>query len=115
MAFTDYDKPGEWFGAGYKAADNAITLNTNDAATNKTLTELTDVEAHATTGDARKVIYAIAEAIYAKFNSLAAADKPTAMQVYRSTSTNDITGEITRTYTMVFKVEAVGMDVAPEA
>ena len=114
MAFTDHDKPGEWFGAGYAAAANAISLNTNDAASNKTLPELTDEEANAITGDARKVIYALAEAFYAKYNSLVAADRPAQMQIYRSTSSNDITGETTRTYTLVFKVTPTGMDVAAE-
>lgn len=114
MAFTDYDNPGEWFGAGYSLASNAITMNTNDAAANKTLTELTDAEANATTGDSRKVIYALAEAFYAKYNSLATADRPTQMQIYRSTSSNDITGETTRTYTLVFKVTPTDVDVAAE-
>jgi len=115
MAWTDYDKPGEWFGAGYAAAANAISFNTNDAAANKTLTELTDAEAKADdTGDSRKVIYALAEAFYAKYNRLATADRPTQMQIYRSTSSNDITGETTRTYTLVFKVTPTAVDVTDE-
>ena len=115
MAWTDYDKPGEWFGAGYSVGTHTIIFNTNDADTNKTLTELTDAEAAvADAGDARKVIYALAEAFYAKYNSIAAADRPAQMQIYRSTSSNDITGETTLTYTLVFKVTPTGVDVAAE-
>jgi hypothetical protein len=106
--------PATWLGAGYSAAANAITMNTNDAGSNKTLVELTDVEAHATTGDIRKVLFAICEAAYAAWIARAA-DPTEKMLIYRSSSINETTGKITRTYQLVFETDIVSQEVSDES
>ena len=112
-----YDsKPSTWLGAGYSSSSGAhtITLNTNDAASNKTLVQLTDVEADPTTGEARKLIYAITEGLYQAYNNVATDSRPTKMAIYRSSSVNDLTGIITRTYSFQFTLVSSGEEVAGE-
>lgn len=109
-----YDaKPSTWLGAGYSLASNAITMNTNDAGSNKTLTELTDAEANATTGDVRKLFYALVEKMYAAYMAQASADRPTKMAIVRSTSINDTAGSGVRSYTFTFYLDT-GTDPAFE-
>jgi predicted 3-demethylubiquinone-9 3-methyltransferase (glyoxalase superfamily) len=113
MAFDA--KPSTWLGAGYSVASNAITMNTNDAAENKTLTELTDAEAHATTGDIRKVIFALQEKLFAAYNATATADRPTKMTIQKSTSVNTATGVVTNVYTTVIYTGVLTQEVAAES
>lgn len=112
--WADYNTPGEWFGAGYAAGTNSITFNTNDAASNKTLTELTDAEAAASTGDVRKVIFAICEQLFYKYNSIAVADRPTKLSITKSASLNSATKEIANTYTIRITTSVVTQEVADE-
>lgn len=76
--------------------------------------ELTAAEADADTGNISKVLFAICEKIYAEFNALAVADRPTKMRVYRGTSTNDQTGVTTKTFQFQFEVAITGQEVAEE-
>jgi hypothetical protein len=108
-------KPSTWLGAGYSAAANAITMNTNDAGSNKTLTELTDAEAHATTGDIRKVIFALMEKLYAAYNVTVAADRPTKLSIQKSVSVNTTTGVVTNVYTTIIYTGVVTQEVADES
>lgn len=112
MAFDA--KPSTWLGAGYDSDSGAhtITANTNDAASNKTFPELTDVEADPTTGDVRKLMYAILNQFYASWAATAAADRPTKMNLVRSTSENT-TGDIVRTYSLQFTLDGT-LDVESE-
>jgi hypothetical protein len=57
-------KPSTWLGAGYSQTGNTIVLNTSDAASNKTLPQLTNALANATTGDIRSVAFALSEALF---------------------------------------------------
>ena len=68
--------------------------------------ELTADEADGTTGDIRKIAFALADKLYSLYNTLAAADRPTKMQAFRSTSMNESGGTMTgtRTYTFVFSI-----------
>jgi len=117
MAFTD-KSPAAWLGAGYNASTGKIELNTNTAAANKLLTELTDAEANETTGDIRKLLFGIIDGLYTGFNNknsqLAAADRPQRTAFTRSTSFNDATGIITRSYSISFQLEAASVEVANE-
>jgi len=79
-----------------------------------TLDELTDAEANATTGDWRKVLFAIMEMIYSKWSGLATADRPSKVVVTRSSSVNNITSEITRTYTVRVTLSPGTIDVSSE-
>jgi len=96
MAYNQF--PGIVFGAGYTLADSKICLTTNTSAGTKLLTEVIDDEANATTGDARKVIFGIMEAIYAAYNAIAVADRPTQVTISKSVSTAPTTGVVTNTY-----------------
>lgn len=106
--------PSGWFGAGYTASSNAIHLTTNDAGGTKALTLLTDAEAHASTGDVRKVNLAICEKLYQDYNGKAAADRPAKMIFARSDQVNSQTGVVTRTYSFQFKLSAPAVEVADE-
>ena len=107
--------PSTVFGAGYAASANTIVLNTNDNAGTKLLTELTDAEAHATTGDWRKIIFAIMEMIYTKWNAVASGDRPTKLTVAKSTTTNVATGVVTNTYTIRAYTSVSAQEVNAEA
>ena len=77
--------------------------------------KLTAAEANSANGDVRKFIYALMEAFYQKWLTIAVADRPAMMTIYRSTSTNDVTGEITQTYQFQFKIAHTGTEVEDEA
>ncbi len=112
MAFDK--KPSTWLGAGYVADDSGhtITFNTADAASNKLLAELTDAEADETTGDVRKLVFAVMEALHAAWAAQAAADRPTKLTIYKSSSVSGST--ITNTYTVVTVNDITAQDVADE-
>lgn len=98
-----YDKkPSTWLGAGYAADAGAHTIgmNTNGAATNKTLPRLEDAEADPTTGDIVQLLDALLEALYQKYNGLAQADKPAHFSIYRQSAVNDADGTTQRTYSV---------------
>lgn len=117
MAFTD-KSPAAWLGAGYNHVTGKIELNTNNAATNKLLPELTDAEADETTGDIRKLLFGIFDGLFVRFrtknDSLAAEDRPQRMVFTRSTVVNEATGVITRSYTVSFQLGASSIEVIDE-
>lgn len=95
-------KPSTYFGAGYSLSGNTIVLNTNDAASDKLLSKLSNAKANATTGDARQVALAIVEALYAAY--VAQRDnnnKPKQMSVQTSAS-RDSSGNFNFAYTFNF-------------
>lgn len=113
MAFDA--KPSTWLGAGYTvdAGNHLIKLTTAEAVV-KAVPELTDAEANPTTGDIRKVIFALLEAIYQAQLAQLVADRPAQVVVYRSSQTDETTGIVTRTYTVVTKLAIGTIDVAAE-
>jgi hypothetical protein len=112
MAFDK--KPSTWLGAGYAASaeNHTITLNTADAASDKTVPELADAEADPTTGDVRKLVFALMEMLYAAWAAQAAVDRPTKLTIYKSSSVSGST--ITHTYTVVTVNDINAQDVADE-
>ena len=78
------------------------------------LQEVTDAEAHATTGDWRKVAFGICEAMYQKQINTPSADRPTKVSFTRSSSTNEITGVVTKFYGFSFSTATLGFEVADE-
>lgn len=76
--------------------------------------EMSADEADATTGDMRKVLFAICDQMYEVYNALATDNKPTKMTIYRSTSTNDLTGAVTKSYQFVFNVSVGSVEVVDE-
>lgn len=111
MAYTgsSFDTPDEFFTSGYSTDGSSITL---DFAT--ALTEVTTAESATGTGDARKVVYGIAELLFKQYAAIPAADKPTKMTISRSTSEDTSTGEFVRTYTLQLRVDAPSFEVASE-
>jgi len=79
------------------------------------LPQLTAAEADATTGDIRKIVFALVDALQQAYAGLAAADKPSKLTITRATSVNDTDGTIRRTYSFEFELEAVAEEVADEA
>jgi hypothetical protein len=76
--------------------------------------ELTAAEADATTGDIRKVLFAIIERAAVAYAALAAADKPGKMAIDRSNFLRS-DGNIDRTFTVTFTLAPASIDVADEA
>ena len=117
MALTD-KSPATWLGAGYNSSSGKIELNTNDADANRLLTELTDAEADETTGDFRKLLFGILDGLYTQFTTknatLAPADRSQRVTFTRSSSVNEATGLINRSYNISIQLEAASVDVANE-
>ena len=80
-----------------------------------TFPEMTADEADASTGDIRKVLFAIAEKLYDAWNLTASGDRPTQMNIAKSSSVNVSTGVVTNTYTLQFCCEIVSQEVKDEA
>ena len=74
--------------------------------------ELTAAEAHTSTGDIRKILFAVIAKLHQDAAALAAADKPQRMAIARSTM--EISGVPVRTYTIKFTLADAGMEVAAE-
>lgn len=107
MAWSTYAPPAQWV-ADWSENGTNVTFPI------ASIPELTAAEADGTTGDMRRVLFAMLEAFYQKWLLIAVADRPTMMTIYRSTSTNDTTGEITKTYQFQFKVKHTGTEVVDE-
>ncbi len=116
MAYTSYDTPGEFFGAGYSLGSNKVSLETATSAGDPLLTQLTDTDANATTGNAQQVVIALADVCYEKFNAIASADRPTNLTITRQSSVDDTTGVRTVNWIFTAKVSASALTtVRPEA
>lgn len=77
-------------------------------------TELTAAEADGASGDIRKIAFAWMEALWAEWNSLATADRPTKWNLTKTASVNTSTGITTIQYIQTFYVETTAQDVADE-
>lgn len=98
---------------------NIINITSTGTADNTAqalgpLDDVTDFEANASTGDARKVIYGICEAIYLKYLGIPTADRPSRMFLSASSTVDSLTGRITKTYTFRFTLEPTGVEVVDE-
>jgi len=78
------------------------------------LQEVTNVEAHATTGDWRKITYGIMEMLYQRWLNTDTANRSAQMSISRSSTTNDVTGAVTRSYTVRVTTIPSGMEVIDE-
>ena len=108
MAWSTYAPPAQWVASWAEDATN-ITIPI------ASIPEITAAEADAATGDMRKCIYALLAKFYAFWLTIPVADRPANMTIYRSTSTNDVTGEITQTFQFQFKITNTGTEVADES
>lgn len=76
--------------------------------------QMTAAEADITTGDIRKVLYAIVEACWLKWNGLAAIDRSVNMVLSKNSYVNPTNGITTHTYTFTFQNVTTAQDVADE-
>ena len=110
MAFNPL--PQQWFTGLTDGA--TVCLATDMVVPIASFPELTAPEIDATTGDIRKMLYAICEKCWSVWNALATIDKPTKMTITKSSSTNAATGLTTHNYTFTFVNSVTAQDVAPE-
>jgi len=108
FAFAFDDAPSVWLGVGYTLASHKISLNTNDATSDKTLPQLTDAKANATTGDIRTVAFAIAEALFQAWLAQGAGGQPRNMVIRRSASSAGTNDTVTYTYQLQFTLDPSG-------
>ena len=115
-----YDKsPTSFFGSGYSysSAEKKITFSTSNSTHAIKLDELTNAEANASTGDARKLVYALILFIEQRVTALAG-NKPTKMLVSTSTSNGSAqasAGGILKTFSISFlRSNTAHYDVTPE-
>lgn len=78
------------------------------------LPQLTGTEANPSTGDFRKIMFAIEDAVYDSYQAVASADRPTKWVNNRSSSISDSSDITTRNFTNQFSTEATGEEVAAE-
>jgi hypothetical protein len=106
MAFNK--APSNWL-AGYAAnsTNSTITFNTADVSAPATASfpELTNAEANVTSGDFRKIFFSILDALFKKFSATPVADRPTKINLNRSSVIN---ADDTITHTYVFTVNVAG-------
>lgn len=76
--------------------------------------ELTAAEADGDTGDIRKVLFAIMVKVQAVYDALAVADRPTRMQMSKSSSVNAAGTEIVHYFQTQFTNTVATQDVADE-
>ena len=76
--------------------------------------EMTAGEADATTGDIRKVLFAICEHLYQEWNTTLTGDRPTKMTIGRTSTVNEANDEITKRYTLTFITTSASTEVVNE-
>ena len=99
--------PTAWI-ANWSANADTITIPI------ASFTELTANEANATTGDIRKIMYAVNEQLWTAWSALAAANRTTKMTMTKSSSSNATTSVLTHVYTWTFNNTVTTQDVANE-
>lgn len=78
------------------------------------LKEVTDAEANAASGDARKVVFGILDMLARRLQAIPAADRPTKLTVTRNTFEDANTGEFLKTYNFTVRTQSSGFEVADE-
>jgi len=105
MAFDP--KPSTWVASW---SENATNVTFPIAS----LPEMTAAEADGTTGDIRKVLFALLNQLFEVYDALAAADKPTMMQMAKSSSVNTAGTEINQFFSVQFTNTVATQDVKDE-
>lgn len=102
------ESDGAVLAGGLANSKTYLCINLDDAP------ELTSVEANPSTGDMRKIVFALEAALYAAVQGIAAADRPAKWTNNRQSSVNDSDDVIARTYVNQFITEISGEEVAAE-
>jgi len=105
-----FDKTPKTWIPGWSADGTDITI----AALATEFPKLTAAEADASSGDIRKILFAICDKINSVWTGLASTDRPTKMKVSRSSYLNETTGLTTQTYTFQFTTATTGEEVDNE-
>jgi len=99
--------PAHWI-ASWSVAGTDITIPI------ASITGLTAAEANGTTGDIRKVMFALLDQLYTVWAAETTADLPLGMRMYKQTSgTTD--NEIRRTFVFKFQTGSTDEDVTSES
>lgn len=106
MAFNPL--PQTWFES---LTDDGVDITVPIA----TFPETSAAELDAVTGDIRKVLFAICEKCWSRWNALATADKPTKMSMAKSVTVDSATGINTNVFTFTFKTSVASQEVADES
>ena len=78
------------------------------------LPELTSAEANASTGDLRKIVFALLERLFAWYNGLATADRPTKLAIGKAATVNTATGKTSIVYTIRLEATTVAQEISDE-
>lgn len=103
--------PIDWLGPGYSTRPGTVSFTNGPGGL---LAGLTDDEASPSSGDIRKLVYELLEAFFISWRGKAAEKLPRQLTVNRSTSYNDLTQEIVKTYVVTVSLRAEELDVADE-
>ena len=106
MAFTK--TPTTWI-------DNWAFSSPNITIPVATFPELSDAEANTSSGDIRKIVFAILEKLWLEWAATETANRPTKWTMTKSASVNTATGITTVQYVNTFSILTTGQDVADEA
>lgn len=79
-----------------------------------TLTDAISADIHPTTGDIRKILFALNTAIFNTSQAVTFADRPAKWTCNRSSNFNDATGIVSRVFVNQFSTETTGEEVAAE-
>ena len=79
-----------------------------------TFSELTAAEADATTGDIRKIAFAIIEHLYSTYNSTLAADRPAKWTMQKTATVNTTLNKIISRYSITFETDFGTQEVREE-
>ena len=80
-----------------------------------TFTELTAAEADGTTGDIRKLLFAICYELFESWNGKATADRPSNMTISKSTLVDNPNATLTHTFSFKFVCEIGAQEVKDES
>lgn len=102
------DGSGAASAASFANSKTYLCINLDDVP------ELTDVEANPATGDMRKIVFAIEQALYLAMQAITSADRPAKWTNNRSSSVNDSSDIVSRVFVNQFSTEIAGEEVAAE-
>ena len=103
-----FDKtPTEWI-AGWSEDGTNVTFPI------ASIPELTAAEADGTTGDIRKILFALMHKLAAVYATIPVAERPVQFQFFPSAGIDTATNNIQRTYTIRFNTGVTGEEVLDE-
>jgi hypothetical protein len=102
------DGSGAAAAASFANSKTYLCINLDDVP------ELTGAEANPSTGDMRKIVFALEQAIYDAMQAITTADRPAKWANNRQSSVNDSSDVVSRVFVNQFSTEIAGEEVADE-